>query len=145
MSTLVDLLPSIQRAIAAWKADHHSSLRVRPIVVSIDDDVVGINGDEQYEKRWFGLLGKSQPNTRMVDARNRVKRCAFPGVVYLRISPDPHVGAQAATGWEVSQTSRHEDLVESLRTTKAAGAQVARLREMLDGTMPPNSCGLVRS
>jgi hypothetical protein len=140
MMTLVDLLGPIQRAIDSWRRDTESSVEVRPIVVSIDDDVQGVNGDEAYEKRLFGLLGESASNKRTIDARNRIKSCEFKGISYLRISPEPHVGAQAATGWEVSQTSRQEDLVESLRAGNDAWSKVKSLRRMLDGSDSPNRC-----
>jgi hypothetical protein len=105
-------------------------------VLSIDDDVPGIPGDQEYDA---DLLGHNKPADRTRAVRGNLLDCAVEGVTYLRISPAPHVGAQAATGWELSETSRREDLVESIKSGKAAGT-VQRLRDMLDGTEYPEGC-----
>ena len=47
--------------------------------------------------------------------------------------------AQAATGWELSRTSRSDDLAESLRTGPAGG-KLESLRRMLDGDLSPPGC-----
>lgn len=134
MLTLVGLLGPIEIAIEQWQRRNHEVV-VRVVVVSIDDDVPGIEGDEEYK-----LLG-SEPNSPKDRARYaRQRACAAEGVNYVRISPQPHVGAQAATGWELSQTSRQEDLVNSLRPDAAPGARVQQLRKMLDGTPLKEKC-----
>jgi hypothetical protein len=135
--TLTDVLPSIQEAIERWKRDNDGTADVRLVVVSIDDDVPGIKANDEHDTEGFE---PHKPGERTDAARGKLGTCRFEGVTYMRISPVPHVGAQAATGWEVSQTSRREDLVESLLPTSTTGQQVERLRAMLDGTTPPPGC-----
>jgi hypothetical protein len=136
--TITELLPSIRRGIEAWKEKTGSgNLDVRPIVVSIDDDVLGVLGDNDYKRETLGLGTSGNRSTR---ARDRLKRCEFADVTYRRISPSPHVGAQAATGWEISRTSRREDLGETLRARTREGAgrdPIQELRDMLDGRVRP--------
>jgi hypothetical protein len=144
--TIVDLLPAIQQAIDGWKRKREAeraSVDVRLIVVSIDDDVLGVAGDNEYSRGilrvLLQVLDLENPGDRSVRSRRRLKSCEFPGGAYRRISPTPHVGAQAATGWEISQTSRREDLGESLRTG-LPGDVVNEIRDMLDG-VKPTGCG----
>jgi hypothetical protein len=127
--TIVDLLPSVDDAVASWETEADRDVDVWPIVLSVDDDVRNVDDESHYRS---GLLGMGEPTNRTLRARYRLTECAFPGVSYLRISPQPHLGAQAATGWEVSKTSRRRDLVASLDS----GANVQSLdqvRNALDG------------
>jgi hypothetical protein len=127
--TIVDLLPAIDDAVASWESEAHRDVDVWPIVLSVDDDVPKVDDESHYRS---GPLGMGEPTNRTLRARYRLGKCAFPGVSFLRISPQPHLGAQAATGWEVSKTSRRRDLVASLES----GVNVEslnRLRSALDG------------
>ena len=56
-------------------------------------------------------------------------------MTYARISPVAHAGAQAATGWEVSDTSRRSDLIASLRDDDNQ-AVVERVQDALDRPAP---------
>jgi hypothetical protein len=138
LQTIADLLGPIQGAIRAWKRTHpgSASVDVRRIVLSIDDDVDGVEADDEYTG---GVSGFGHPAERSAAVRKQFHTCAFAGVTYVRISPAPHVGAQAATGWELSRTSRRDDLAESLRTGPARG-KLESLRRMLDGELPPPGC-----
>jgi hypothetical protein len=138
LQTVADLLGPIQGSIRAWKRTHpaRANLNVQPIVLSIDDDVNGVKADDEYNG---GIDGFGHPAERSAAVRKQFHGCAFPGVTYLRISPAPHVGAQAATGWELSRTSRRDDLGESLRTGPARG-KLESLRRLLDGEQPAPGC-----
>lgn len=136
--TVTELLPSIQRGIDEWHAARpkRSRLEVRPIVVSIDDDVPGVRKDNDYSRETLGL-GTS--GNRTIRARKRLRDCRqFDGVTFRLISPSPHVGAQAATGWEISKTSRRHDLGATLRDRQGTvNDAVAEIRNMLDGSQRP--------
>jgi len=142
LQTVADLLGPIDGSIRAWKRAHpaQASLNVRKIVVSIDDDVSGVTADDEYTG---GVAGFGHPAERSAAVRKQFHAGAFPGATYVRISPAPHVGAQAATGWELSRTSRRDDLAESLRGGTAARC-LEVLRQLLDGLSrrdpPPVLC-----
>jgi hypothetical protein len=125
LQTIADLLGPIQAAAQRTRPD----LELRPIVLSIDDDVDGVKADDEYTG---GAGGFGHPAERSAAVRKQFHAGAFPGVTYVRISPAPHVGAQAATGWELSRTSRRDDLGESLRRGPAARC-LEVLRQLLDG------------
>jgi hypothetical protein len=133
MMTLVDLLEPIEDGIGAWERKHHR-VDVRIIVVSVDDDPPPIDPNPGLIRRVLGSEASGRSDT----ARRRA--CADTSVAYVRISPQPHVGAQAATGWEISETSRREDLMDSLRPDQGPGKRLQQLREMLDGTPPGHLC-----
>ena len=134
MMTLVNLLKPIQAAVKRWQSKRQA-VDVRIVVVSIDDDVPGIAGDDEKHR----LLGSDPEKAKRARAA-RKQACELPGISYVRISPQPHVGAQAATGWELSETSRQEDLVNSLRLPADPGRRVQRLRAMIDGTPLTQQC-----
>jgi hypothetical protein len=119
--TIVDLLPAIRAAAEARGHD------VWPIVVSADDDVPKVTGDDEFRGGPFGF---GEPARRTVRARNRLKHCELPGASYVRVSPPAHVGAQAATGWEVSALSRRGDLVAGLAAQRDT---LDAVRAALDG------------
>jgi hypothetical protein len=73
-------------------------------------------------------------------ARDTITSCQTPDVAYMRISPEPHVGAHAATGWEISQTGRRNDLGRSLEAGTDGSGQITTLRRWLDGVDPPAVC-----
>jgi hypothetical protein len=127
--TIVDLLPAIESAVASWPGKNERE--VWPIVLSVDDDVPRVADESHYRQ---GLFGVGESGNRTLRARHRLRgeECAFPGVSYVRISPHPHVGAQAATGWEVSKTSRRSDLVASLRSGDNV-TSVEQVQAALDG------------
>jgi hypothetical protein len=136
--TLVDLLPAIRAAVGDWKRQdpRRARIEVPLIVVSVDDDVLGVDGDSEYRGGIAAGLVTGDPDERSRDARAWLRDCRRSGVVFRRISPAPHAGAQAATGWEISRTSREEDLVASI----GADATTQALRDVqdwLDGAPPP--------
>lgn len=132
--TVLDLLPEVLAAVDTWKAERRAraGYDVRAVIVSIDDDVEKIAGDTEYDG------GTAAGRTRQ--ARRRIIDCSSGDVTYRRISPAPHVGAQAATGWELSKTSRRDDLGRSLDPSLPAGAAVQELRDILDGLQRPSGC-----
>jgi hypothetical protein len=136
--TILQLIPAVQDTIRQWKAERpaaRADVHVRLIVVSIDDDVLWPEGDEN-ERGGFRGSG-----LRTAVLRKRLRGCLLGPVTYRRISPSPHVGAQAATGWETSQTSRREDLGESFRTGRTGVADaVQELRDVLDGKPRRDRC-----
>jgi hypothetical protein len=135
LETIVDLLPALRKAAAGWKArgTTRAGADVLPVVVSIDDDVPGIRADDAYDRGLLGALGFGASRERSTEARRELKdACRRGELLYARISPRPHVGAQAATGWELSQTSRSRDLAESLGADDQARI-LARLQAVLDG------------
>lgn len=129
--TVTELLPTIQQAIRAWVTEH-PGFEVRPIVVSIDDDPppleaqAGFSSSDHLPDR----LGVITPAQRSDQARQRLERCEISGA-YRRISPPPRIGAQAATGWEISETARTGDLVDALKSGPARRA-VDAVRRLLD-------------
>jgi hypothetical protein len=140
--TIVDLLPALDRAVQQWKTSNDKEdLDVPFIVVSIDDDPAVIGGDPELEEAPRDSLGISKragPGylTRM--SRDRLESCQHPNVHYVRISPAPHTGAQAATGWELSRTTREEDLAAALADGQRAGEAVQKLRDALEGGLSAN-------
>lgn len=135
--TIAELLPRVRRAVETWRQAEpgRADVDVRPIVLSIDDDVYRVVGDSEY-----GSGARNARGRRSVRVRRQLQRCRFwPRAAYRRISPSVHVGASAATGWEISETSRREDLVETLR--RAAGKPsdaIQEIRDMLDGARRPD-------
>jgi hypothetical protein len=130
--TIATLLPRVRSAVRAWQEREGRELDVRPIVLSIDDDVYSVKDDQEYDAGRGNERGR-----RSTRVRRRLQRCrVWPRAVYRRISPTAHVGAQAATGWEISKTSREEDLGETLRTSTDARATLFEVRRMLDGDAP---------
>jgi hypothetical protein len=138
--TITDLLPQIRESVEKYKPKR---TQVQIVVVSIDDDSTVLEGDPELSKRNGPDLGVA---TRVNDkylsqlARDRITSCQYPQVSYERISPPPHGGAQAATGWELSRTSRTQDLVAALAEGSDAIKPVDRLRDVLDGVRLPRDC-----
>ena len=63
----------------------------------------------------------------------------IPGVTFRRISPSPHVGAQAATGWEIPRTRGARIWGRPCDPGPTQGTTAAKeIREMLDGTRMPS-------
>jgi hypothetical protein len=136
--TVIELIPTIQRAIADWTPPGGGERPHVPIVVlSIDDDPTIANGDPDLSRGSRSSLGISKTSgpgyfTRL--ARDRLESCQYRGVHYARVSPEPHVGAQAATGWEISETARREDLVAALSDPRrGAGRVLETVRDVIDG------------
>jgi hypothetical protein len=131
--TIAELLPAVQAAISDWAGT--SKPRVWPIVVSIDDDPPKPNevGFTDPPSGPLGVGKKAGSALLTAGARASVDNCAFPGVSYVRLSPTPRMGAQAATGWAISETTRDEDLGDSLRAGQA-GRTLEVLRGVLKGT-----------
>lgn len=134
--TIVELLPAIREALGDK----------RPIlVISIDDDAAVLDDDRKITKEGRNLLGISQRAstgylTRL--ARDPLTGGRFPNVHYVRLSPPPHPGARATTGWQVSPTARRHDLAAALREAPMQSCLRA-LRAYLDATAtsdPRSSC-----
>jgi hypothetical protein len=144
--TITELLPAIQAGVRDIAPDRDVPI----VIVSADDDPVVTAGDPDLSRAAeasFGVKARSGPGYFTRLARDRLESCQYRGIHYARISPTPHVGAQAATGWEVSATARREDLVDSLsrayRPLKSgiahaprrldAGTVLQQVRDVLDG------------
>ena len=139
LMTIVDLLPSIFAEIERWQSIDKRAV-VRPIVVSVDDDVRHVSQDNEYARSLIGQIGLEDSRRNTDRSRQTLRKlCEQREFAYFEIRPEPHVGAQAATGWEMSTTARRRDLVASLRRNPAK-ADIARLQRMLDGSEPPGRC-----
>jgi hypothetical protein len=137
LRTIVDLLPAIRDQLRSQKAD------VPIIVVSIDDDPeVAIADPEREEPRPApgSVATKVSDGYLSRQARDALSSCQFPDVTYLRISPEPHVGAHAATGWEISETGRRRDLGQALRSGSEALKDVSLVQQWLDGVRHDTGC-----
>ena len=146
--TIAELLPDIARSVRRWRVDRERpQVRVKYLVVSIDDDPAVLDADPMLRTRPRDALGigkQAGPDFVTQRTRDRLQSCRFKDVEYMRISPPPHVGAQAATGWELSRTVRREDLAEALRRDDtAAPRRIERLRDILDGTARIGACPAV--
>jgi hypothetical protein len=147
--TIVDLLPTIQNAIARWKtaAPDRADVHVQIMVVSIDDDPAVLEpapqpGDRPSEP--LGIAKPAGPGYLSRLARDRLSSCQYEDVTYLRISPPPAAGAHAATGWELSETTRREDLAGALRQGRVAKRRVQTVRDVLSGASMPENCAPVK-
>ena len=111
---------------------------VRLIIVSIDDDPPKTPKDELESGRRgaFGIGRQAGPAFLTAQARATAKSCTVPGVSYFRISPPPRIGAKAATGWEVSETTRRKDLAQALKGGPSR-MHVETLRSILAGDAKP--------
>jgi hypothetical protein len=135
--TITELLPAIAGAIEKWKsAAGRQDLDVPLVVVSIDDDPAVVDGNPELDatpRDNLGISKRAGPGYLTRLARDRLESCQYPNVHYERISPRPRIGARAATGWELSETARDEDLVAALGDPeRGAGKVVARLRAALE-------------
>jgi hypothetical protein len=132
--TITELLPAVADAVETWKSSRgREDQEVPLIVVSIDDDPAVVDGNPELgetPRDNLGISKRAGPGYLTRLARDRLESCQYPNVTYVRISPPPRIGAQAATGWELSETTRDEDLVAALRE-RAAGARVEALRDGL--------------
>ena len=126
--TIVDLLPAIRETLGA---------SVPIVVLSIDDDAaVPVPNPVSEEQRPGMLSVTTRVSSDYLTRKARDTLCQTPGVTYLRISPPPHAGAHAATGWEISRTGRRDDLGRALAEGKPALDRVKSVRAALDGTGP---------
>ncbi len=137
--TIVDLLPKLTQIVDAWKTKHRAA-HVQFIVVSIDDDPEVSDSDvARLEDRNTALgIGKQVGKgylTRL--ARDRLESCQYRDVTYRRLSPNPHAGATAATGWEISETARTQDLGQAIRDRKP---MLKELRRILKGKAESRTC-----
>jgi hypothetical protein len=149
--TISELLPRIDSVARHWAAGKRTAsgqpLHVQLIVLSIDDDPAVVHPSPQLKegRSAFGIAKRATPSYFSHLTRDRLSSCQDPDVTYRRISPTPHIGAHAATGWEVSQTSRELDLRRSLSSDLPLPGEPAEtlryLRNVLDGTVPvPRKC-----
>lgn len=137
--TIVELLPAIIRTVAKWKENHKSAV-IPFIVVSIDDDPAVTDRDTvlvENRRERFGIAKNVGKAYLTRQARDRLESCQYRGVVYRRLSPPPHPGATAATGWEISETVRTQDLGAAVRQRSDT---LNKLRAMLTGTRRAAEC-----
>ena len=134
--TVEDLLPELRRAIESEKKKlHKEAVDIPIVVVSIDDDPVAEDEDPRLDlvPSALGIAAQAGPGVLTEGARGRIRDCRYDNVYYKRISPSPHAGAEAATGWELSETARTEDLIESLRPPRKAWQRVEALKPLIEG------------
>ena len=135
--TIAELLPTIRATLDAEGAE-----RMPIIVLSIDDDsAIADPNPELEEPAANPLTVASRVSSGYLTrkARDTLSSCQVDGVYSLRVSPPPHVGAHAATGWEISETARRLDLGRAASTGDVL-RQINELRGMLDGTRPVPVC-----
>jgi hypothetical protein len=135
--TIADLLPAIRRAIE----ERHPAFRVPIIVLSIDDDPEAQPPKPNLREPRLGpvsVLTRAGTGYITRKARDTISSCQVTDVAYLRVSPAPHVGAHAATGWEISETGRRHDLGQALAQGTDGSHQITKLRGWLDGTRVPS-------
>ena len=135
--TIAELLPTIRATLDAEGAE-----RMPIIVLSIDDDsAIADPNPELEEPATNPLTVASRVSSGYLTrkARDTLSSCQVDGVYSLRVSPPPHVGAHAATGWEISETARRLDLGRAASTGDVL-RQINELRGMLDGTRPVPVC-----
>jgi hypothetical protein len=124
--TIVDLLPSIRREARAWMRKNHHPFALRYVVASIDDDAATLVPQLELKQQSAGPTGiaaraSSDYLTRL--ARDELASGTYADLTYLRISPPPTIGAHAATGWELSSTTRRRHLVNALTKHLSATTQ----------------------
>lgn len=123
--TIVQLLPAIQRGIDDWQTAYvkaHPGVEKAPDVVvwtvSVDDDPIDLANPVKAKAERpapSSIAKRAGPdNTLTALAREALLLRTAPVACYLRISPDPRIGAHAATGWALSKTTRLHDLVASV-------------------------------
>jgi hypothetical protein len=133
--TIVQLLPEIRRGVQEWQARHPSP----PVVVwavSIDDDptdLIAAARAESNRPRPTSIAAQAGADTLTALARETLLLHEPPVECYLRISPDPRIGAHAATGWELSKTVRAHDLIASVRADSQNEDAITVLRDFLAG------------
>ncbi len=116
--TIVELLPAIKRAVHAWQARNPGAPEVVVWTLAIDDDPIDLArparpGAERPKPS--SIATKAGPDNMVTSlARETLLSHRAPVECYLRISPDLRVGAHAATGWELSKTTRAHDLIVSV-------------------------------
>jgi len=142
--TITQALPAIQRGIATWEATHDTPVVVW--VLSIDDDPAQLNGVRNPTAHGPGPLSITQRANDMTLTTMTRDALALGenGVAcYGRISPQPRIGAQAASGWELSVTVRLHDLVSSLNAEGQNYDRIRAVRTFLSGVLSdPTTCGL---
>jgi hypothetical protein len=133
--TIVQLLPEIRRGVREWQAQHPSP----PVVVwavSIDDDptdLIAAARAESNRPRPTSIAAQAGADTLTALARETLLLHEPPVECYLRISPNPRIGAHAATGWQLSKTARAHDLIASVREHSQNEDALAALRDFLAG------------
>ena len=135
--TIEALLPELRRSIAeAQSSQDKKSIDIPIVVISIDDDPIAGDADPELDllPKSVGIATRAGPAALTAGSRSRIRRCQYPNVHYERISPEAHAGAEAATGWELSETARTEDLVESLTPGHPAWSRLVALRAVIEGT-----------
>lgn len=137
--TIVELVPRIRAVIAAWNKARAEPVDVPLVVVSIDDDAIELDDDPRLTKQgrnWLGISQTAGPGYLTRSARDKLTAGQLgDDVSYVRISPPPHPGARATTGWEVSPTARRHDLGAALRGPLQRC--LVLVRALLDGTGAP--------
>lgn len=146
LMTIAELLPQIDTETRAWAAEKRRAGRrvhVQLIVLSIDDDPAVVDPKPKLEEHRtpLGIGKRANPAYFSRLTRDRLTSCQYRDVTYRRISPPPHIGAHAATGWEISQTSRERDLRRALAGKPGVAGEprevIKWLRRVLDGRGPP--------
>ena len=142
--TIAQALPAIQRGIATWEENHSTPVVVW--VLSLDDDAAQLNGVRNPTAHRPGPLSITQRANDMTLTTMTRDALALGenGVAcYGRISPQPRIGAQAASGWELSVTVRLHDLVSSLNAEGQNYDRIRAVRTFLSGVLSdPTTCGL---
>lgn len=138
--TIDNLLPSIEAAIAQWHSNKKNTMPVRVVVASVEDDSAVLRPHPKLTQQTSGanlnITARSGPDYLTRIARDELSGCLYPDVTYIRISPPPNVGAQAATGWQLSETARRRNLEAAL--TEYPGMQTLQhIRDLLDGAGRP--------
>lgn len=140
--TIVQLLPAIKRGIDEWraayaKANPDTDLRVEVWSVSVDDDPIDLENLVKAKAETpapSSIAQKAGPDNMLTAlAREALLLQTPPIACYLRISPDPRIGAHAATGWALSKTTRLHDLVASVGPDSQNIDAIDALRTFLAG------------
>ena len=142
--TIVQLLPAIQRGIEEWRADYRKANpgekdapEVKVWVASLDDDPIDLRNPVKAKAELpapMSIATKAGPdNTLTALAREALLLTTPPVACYIRISPDPRIGAHAATGWALSKTTRLHDLIASVGPESQNLPAITALRAFLAG------------
>ncbi len=143
--TITDLLPALRSAVGEWKSriSARKDTHVQFVVVSIDDDPTVLDGTPALggpPPSRLSIAQRAGPAYLSRMTRDRITSCQYPDVSYFRISPPLRPGAHAATGWEISTTSRRKDLAKGL-SDHAVATRLQKIRDIVDGESKPTDCG----
>ena len=143
--TIAQALPAIQRGIDQWKAAGNDT----PVVVwvlSIDDDPAQLDGRRQpttHPPALRSIAQRANDMTLTTMTRDALALGTDGVACYGRISPQPRIGAQAASGWELSVTVRLHDLVSSLNKEGQNYERIRAVRGFTSGVLDDlSSCPL---